>query len=87
MSLILEALRKSEDERRRGQAPGLFVEQVRVPVRDRARTPAWAWALMLLLAGVTAVCATGTWLAIQRVRRDFTPGARFSRNPNQVSAE
>jgi general secretion pathway protein B len=52
MSLILEALRKSEAERRRGQAPGLFVEQVRVPVRPSARTPAWAWALMLLLAGV-----------------------------------
>jgi general secretion pathway protein B len=52
MSLILEALRKSEAERRRGQAPGLFVEQVRVPVRRNARTPAWAWGLMLLLAGV-----------------------------------
>jgi general secretion pathway protein B len=52
MSLILEALRKSEAERRRGQAPGLFVEQVRVPVRRREGTPAWAWALMLLLAGV-----------------------------------
>jgi general secretion pathway protein B len=54
MSLILEALRKSEAERRRGQAPGLFVEQVRVPVRRREGTPAWAWALMLLLAGVLA---------------------------------
>jgi general secretion pathway protein B len=52
MSLILEALRKSEAERRRGQAPGLFVEQVRLPERRRDGTPAWAWALMLLLAVV-----------------------------------
>ncbi|KFN49850.1 general secretion pathway protein GspB [Arenimonas composti] len=53
MSLILEALRRSEAERQRGKAPGLFVEQappVRPPTR---RWPAWVWlpsALVLLLA-------------------------------------
>ena len=50
MSLILEALRKSEAERRRGQAPGLFVEQLPVATRRRANTPGWAWALIGLLA-------------------------------------
>lgn len=49
--------------------------------------PAWDVLVVLLLAGVTAVCATGTWLAIQRVRRDLTPGVRFRRDPRQVSAE
>lgn len=57
MSLILEALRKSEAERRRGQAPGLFVEQVAVPSRRRAKTPAWTWALMGLLAAVLVAWA------------------------------
>ena len=52
MSLILEALRKSEAERRRGQAPGLFVEHVSVPLRRRRDTPAWVWALVVVLAGV-----------------------------------
>jgi general secretion pathway protein B len=52
MSLILEALRKSEAERRRGQAPGLFVEHVSVPLRRRRDTPVWVWALVVMLAGV-----------------------------------
>jgi general secretion pathway protein B len=57
MSLILEALRKSEAERRRGQAPGLFVEQIPVPVARRARTPAWTWMLVALLLGVLVLLA------------------------------
>lgn len=54
MSLILEALRKSEAERRRGQAPGLFVEQRAVATRRRVKTPGWAWALIGVLALVLA---------------------------------
>lgn len=54
MSLILEALRKSEAERQRGQAPGLFVEQVPATRKRRARKPAWAWGLGVLLAMVVA---------------------------------
>jgi hypothetical protein len=49
--------------------------------------PVWDIAVMLLLAGVTAVCATGTWLAVKRVGRDLTPGVRFSRNRSQTGAE
>jgi hypothetical protein len=49
--------------------------------------PVWDVIVILLLAGVTALCATGAWLALQRVRRDLTPGARFSRNPRQTAAE
>jgi general secretion pathway protein B len=44
MSMILEALRKSEAERQRGRAPGLFVEQR--PARpEKRRVPAWAWVM------------------------------------------
>ncbi len=33
--------------------------------------PLWDVVTMLLLGGVTAVCVTGSWMAIRRVRRDF----------------
>lgn len=59
MSLILEALRKSEIERRRAQTPDLYAEPAvatRVPL---AASPRWlAWAL----ATVAVVLLTG-WLA------------------------
>lgn len=35
------------------------------------KRPLWDIATLLLLAGVTAVCITGGWMAIQRVRRDL----------------
>ncbi len=34
--------------------------------------PLWDVVALLLLAGVTAVCITGSWMAIQRVRKDFS---------------
>ncbi|MBW8311444.1 MAG: general secretion pathway protein GspB [Rhizobium sp.] len=54
MSVILDALRKSEAERQRGRAPGLFVEQMALPSRRR-RQPAWIFVLpALLAAGIVA---------------------------------
>lgn len=50
MSLILEALRKSEAERRRGEAPDLRVELPPVAPPGRPVVPAWAW-----IAGVAVV--------------------------------
>jgi general secretion pathway protein B len=57
MSLILEALRKSEAERRRAQAPDLRVELAPVPAQRRVVIPAWAW----LLLPASAVLLTA-WL-------------------------
>ena len=51
MSLILEALRRSEAERQRGKAPGLFVEQQALARRRRRQAPAWALA-------ATAACTS-----------------------------
>ena len=53
MSLILEALRKSEAERRRGESPDLLQSDATVAVQARTRLPPWAWlaaplALLLL---------------------------------------
>lgn len=33
--------------------------------------PVWDIVVILLLTGVTLVCATGTWMALRRIRRDF----------------
>lgn len=57
MSLILEALRKSEAERRRGSTPDVAMELPPVPVARARATPAWVLpasviAVVALLAGV-----------------------------------
>ncbi|PZO10434.1 MAG: hypothetical protein DCF27_02005 [Lysobacteraceae bacterium] len=60
MSMILEALRKSEAERQRGRAPGLFVEQR--PARTRERSvPVWAWGLGALLVAVLLAWGWREW--------------------------
>ena len=70
MSLILEALRKSEAERQRGQAPGLFVQQQALRRRRQASPGAWVGGV---LAGV-GVLALGwfgwTWLSSRDAARD-----------------
>jgi len=57
MSLILEALRKSEAQRRRAQAPDLRAELPPAPLQRRVAIPAWAW---LLPASVLVLAAA--WL-------------------------
>ena len=50
MSLILEALRKSEAERRRGQPPDLRIERAPAPAaRRRIAVPPWAGIVLLAL--------------------------------------
>lgn len=55
MSLILEALRKSEAERRRGDAPGLAMELPPVPPQRRRGIPVAAWIAAAVLAVAVAV--------------------------------
>ncbi|MFS8064403.1 MAG: general secretion pathway protein GspB [Luteimonas sp.] len=57
MSLILEALRKSEAERRRAQAPDLRAELPPAPARRHVAIPAWAW-----LLPASAVLLAAVWL-------------------------
>lgn len=76
MSLILEALRKSEAERRRGQAPGVATELPPLPAARAAAFPRWAWALAALALAVVLALA---WQA----RR---PAPAAAANP-QVAAE
>lgn len=60
MSLILEALRKSEAERRRGQSPGLHVELPPVAPRDARALRMRAWAAVGVLA-LAAVAMLALW--------------------------
>lgn len=62
MSLILEALRKSEAERRRGQVPNLHAERAPAALPARTARPAWPWlALAILAVLATAWVARGVW--------------------------
>jgi len=63
MSLILEALRKSEAERRRGNTPDVAMELPPVPLRARNATPAWLWPVVL---AAIVVLALAWWLAGRR---------------------
>lgn len=74
MSLILDALRKSEAERRRGQAPDLHAELPPLIVRTTAPRRSWPW----WLAGALAVAAT-LWLL--RSGAPATPAAADSVEP------
>lgn len=62
MSLILEALRKSEAERRRGQSPDLYAELPPPSRRTAKRVLPWQW--LVLAAGTLAIAgwaARGYW--------------------------
>ena len=57
MSLILEALRKSEAERRRGESPDLYAELPPLMRTQRRPMPIWSW----LVIGLAAL-AIVVWL-------------------------
>jgi general secretion pathway protein B len=62
MSLILEALRKSEAERRRGSTPDVAMELPPVPVARARATPAW----VLPVSAIAIVALLGGWWWTQR---------------------
>lgn len=62
MSLILEALRKSEAERRRGQAPDVSVE-LAPPPPARTGLARWLWPVLALLALLAALPLAAIWWA------------------------
>ena len=64
MSLILEALRKSEAERRRGHMPDLHAELPPAPARAATATP-WHWRIAVAAAALLALAA---WLATSALR-------------------
>lgn len=78
MSLILDALRKSEAERRKAQAArDALAETPRAPASSLTRVPAWAWPATALAALVLVA-----WLLLTR-----TPAADANRAPGPISAD
>jgi len=77
MSLILEALRKSEAQRRRAQAPDLFVETSTAVARHAAApSPRWLWWMLAAIAALllTGWFARGLWnTPLQRAGTEPTP--------------
>lgn len=69
MSLILEALRKSEAERQRDGTPNVAMELPPVPVRGDGATPAWVWPTLAVVV-VGAILAG--WLGMRADKRDRT---------------
>lgn len=54
-------------------------------IRER---PVWDVLVLLMLAGVTAVCVTGTWMALKRIRLDYRRlRARYARPAEQAATE
>jgi general secretion pathway protein B len=61
MSLILEALRKSEAERRRGQVPDIHRELPVAPAMRRSPPQRWWWAGATLLAATLVIVGMHVW--------------------------
>lgn len=82
MSLILEALRKSEAERQREGAPSVAMELPPVPARGAGATPRWVWPT---LAIVVAGAILAGWWGMRTGRSDPAPaavaGATFTEPP------
>ena len=66
MSLILEALRKSEAERRRDSAPDVALELPPSPTHPNRSTPTWLWPV---LVGTVVLLALGVWLGARMAAR------------------
>lgn len=84
MSLILEALRKSEAERRRGLPPDLRTELPPAARPSRGAFPAWGW---IALALALAALALGFWMRMpSRSTGDAPASQPASRTAADVAA-
>lgn len=82
MSLILEALRKSEAERRRDSTPDVALELPPAPPRARRPAPAWLWpALALALAGGIVLAALRGWPTTRGAAPGSSVGATLAPAP------
>lgn len=72
MSLILEALRKSEAERRRDSTPDVALELPPPAPRASRSTPTWLWPVLIC---TLALLALGVWLGTRMAARDNAAAA------------
>jgi hypothetical protein len=79
MSFILDALKKSENDRQRQSGPALFEVRVAPP---RAGFPTWAYALLVLLAVNLAIVG---WLVLRRPAVAATPEPARTAEPDAAA--
>jgi len=78
MSLILDALKKSEQERRRERGPDLQTIHQAAPVTAREQRSKWSW--LFLLAAINVSAFGGWWWYQQRNTAVATPSVATSKN-------
>lgn len=78
MSLILEALRKSEAERRRGQAPDVAVELAPAPTPARVNLMRWLWPVLALMTLFAVAPVLAIWWATRTPAAPEPPSASAS---------
>lgn len=83
MSLILEALRKSEAERRRGQVPDVAAELPPTPLAHAHRTPAWLWPVAAI---GTLIVALLLWWSLRDASAPVQPAAPPQRSETEAEA-
>lgn len=83
MSLILEALRKSEAERRRGQVPDVAAELPPTPLAHARRTPAWLWPVAAI---GTLIVALLLWWSLRDAPAPMQPVASPQRSEAEAEA-
>ena len=89
MSLILEALRKSEAERRRGQTPDLLTEALPVAPVVRGRNPNWIMLLPVIGAALITLLLVMWWLrpTSQSITRGDTANNASIRDTSAASTD
>ncbi len=80
MSYILDALRRSQAERERGQVPGLDARPAAVAaLPEAASAPPWRWLVPAAVGLIAAALALGWWL------RSAPPGVTAAAEPRPVA--
>jgi general secretion pathway protein B len=83
MSLILEALRKSEAERRRGQTPDLLTDAVPVAAATRRAPPNWTMLIPVIGAALITLLLVVWWL---RPSAEPVSNGEAARDPSVAGA-
>jgi len=84
MSYILDALRKSERERRRGSIPDPMTVQEPLPHEKRKRT---VWPFVIMAALLINAVIFGLWFGLRHTQKGPVVGQEVNRNIQELQAD